>query len=64
MPKFRVQIQEVHYLTAEIDAADEQQAREKVNDAIADVDESIINYDLLEYSHTLPKADWTVTKMK
>lgn len=60
--KYKVNIKEVHNLQCEVDATSPEQARQLVSNALAAVDESIINYDLLEYSHTLPAAEWTVTE--
>jgi hypothetical protein len=57
--KFTVNIVEVHHLPVEVEAENAQDARELVNEMLANEDEKI-NFDGLVYYHTMPMDRWPV----
>jgi hypothetical protein len=59
MTTFIVSVREVHVQQVKIDAASEDEAKNKVADG-----EGEYLDDKLEYSHTLDKALWTVDQVK
>ena len=61
MPKFKVNVKEVHILSFEVEAANEEDAKVLVNHSLANDDISGVPS---EYSHTYPMKDWTVIKKK
>ena len=61
MPKFIVNIVEVHHLPVEVESNSPEQARELVNDMLSEEDEKI-NFDGLVYSHTMQMDSWPVEK--
>jgi hypothetical protein len=61
MPKFIVNVKEVHNLPVEIVAETPEQAKDIVCDMIAN---ATLDFDVLEYSHTLPSLEWEVKKKK
>ena len=60
--KFKVNIKEVHYLEVLIEAATAEEARQKVEVAYNQMDETAIDLDGFDYSHTFPVAEWTVSE--
>ena len=61
--KYIVNIVEVHYLPVEVEANSPEEARELVNDMLFEEDEKI-NFDGLEYSHTMQMDSWPVENEK
>ena len=57
MPKYDVEIREVHVVTVTVDVENEKDAREAANKLLAD---GMGELDM-EYSHTLPMWVWPVT---
>ena len=61
--KYIVNIVEVHHLPVEVEANSPEEARELVNDMLSEEDEKI-NFDGLEYSHTMQMDSWPVEKKR
>lgn len=59
MPKFEVDIREVHVITVPVEAADEEDARDKV-EAMLENDDDLIEEHALVYSHTMEPYEWPV----
>lgn len=59
MPKYIVQIQEVHYIPVEVEADSPAEAKKLVNEMLANEDDKI-NFDGLVYSHTMEMGSWPV----
>jgi len=57
MNKFTVNVKEVHTLPVEVEANNADEAREIAKTMIADC---TADFDVLEYSHTLPSSEWEV----
>lgn len=57
MPKFEVEIREVHVITVPVEAADENEARDKVN-AMLENDDDLTEEHTLVYSHTMEPWEW------
>lgn len=54
--KYRVQIREIHYVSIDVEADNEEEAKVKASDYLWD------NNDLeVEYSHTTEPEEWPVT---
>jgi hypothetical protein len=58
MPKFEVEIREVHVITVPVEAADENEARDKVSAMLEDDVHALIEEHTLVYSHTMEPWDW------
>ncbi len=52
MKKFRVRVYEIHSFDVEVEANSADEAKEKVNESLMDIDNAA------EYSHTLESEDW------
>lgn len=61
MPKFEVEIREVHVITVPVEAADENEARDKVS---AMLEDDLIEEHTLVYSHTMEPWDWPARIIK
>lgn len=59
--KYKVHVKEVHILTFEVEADNDQDAKMLANDIINNEDISRFS---IEYSHTLPIEDWGVNEIK
>ena len=59
MKKYTVNIKEVHNLEVVVEANSENEARAKAEEDLASCAENV-DFDKIEYSHTLEKEDWTV----
>lgn len=62
MPKFEVDIKEVHVITVPVEAADEEDARDKV-EAMLENDDDLIEEHTLVYSHTMEPYEWPVRQV-
>ena len=64
MPRYQVQVQEVHTISIFVDAADEYEAQLAAEQIIAqDCYDDDSEYDKPEYSHTLDRDEWPVYKL-
>lgn len=61
MAKYSVNIPEIHYLTIEVEAANEEEAKSA---AVRAVDVGMLDEYNIEYSHTSDISEWRVTEMK
>ena len=61
--KYKVFIQEVHYIPVEVEAENVAEAQATVAGWLANEDERI-DFDNLVYSHTNPPAEWPVDKVQ
>ena len=61
MKRYQIDIPEVHYLTMELDANSEKEAREQANAAVS---AGLLEGYNIEYSHTSDPSEWLVTEMK
>ncbi len=57
MKTFIVNVKEVHNLPVPVEANTPEEAKSKVEDMLA---AATANYDVLEYSHTMPPTSWNV----
>jgi hypothetical protein len=58
MKKYVVTVYEVHSIDIDVEAEDEDQAREKANDIMCEEDTLITEYD-----HTMDVEDWPVLEL-
>lgn len=63
MSKFKVKVFEVHSWDTEVEAKDEQEARQKVYKQIK-LGNDIPDSNYLEYSHLMNEDSWDVSKIK
>lgn len=63
MSKFKVKVFEVHSWDTEVEAKDEQEARQKVHKKIKSGND-LPDSNNLEYSHTMSEESWDVGKVK